>query len=401
VRTEGIRHATANVVIVGLDEDEMGMVRECLSAEAVLPATSVAFVDALDQVFNAYPDVVLIGFEREPEEAERLARDLVKERLQAKIIAVARRDIGGAAKRAMRAGFSDFVVIPDESDQLRVAVKEAAFHAGDGEAKGTLLAVTGAKGGVGTSFLVTNIAAELAAIHRVLVIDLDFTMGDLAPMMDLMPRDSILDIVAKIDTLDERSLTGAAQVHASKVHFICQPNNIEQIGEIRPDDIVEILSTASRAYQYIILDCGHRNDEVTTTCLSVADQIFLVATPDVVSIRDCHRRMQALTSIGIERPRINVVLNRVPEMPYLSRQTIETNLDVQIMGQVSDDPARVNHAINEGKLVKDLYPKAEIVVELARLVGLLSDDPAEIAAAAAAAAKAPEKKGFFQRFFNR
>jgi MinD-like ATPase involved in chromosome partitioning or flagellar assembly len=69
------------------------------------------------------------------------------------------------------------------------------------------------------------------------------------------------------------------------------------------------------------------------------------------------------------------------------------------MGQVREDSRRVEHAMNDGKLVKDLYPKSEVAVDLARLVGLLSDDPDELAAAASEPAKA--SKGFFARLFGR
>lgn len=402
MRTEGIRHSAANVVVVGLSDEDMGLVREVLAAEAVLPASPVEFDDGVDAVLSGYPDVVLVGFDQDPERAEQFSRDLAKERLAVALVAVSRVRDAGVILRAMRAGYSEYVVLPDESEQLRSAVKGAAFAMSDSEAKGTIIAITGAKGGVGTSFLTAHLAAELAVIHRVLVLDFDFTMGDLAPMMDLIPKDTVGDLLSHIDQVDERHLTGAALVHGSKVHFLCQPNDIDQIGEVRGDDIFTMLNAAAGAYQYVLVDCGTRLDEATTTTFNVADQVFVIGTPDVVCIRDCHRKLNALNGLGVDRKRIYVVLNKVPQQPYLTRDTIEQNLGITVMGQVSEDARRVDHAINEGKLLRELYPKSEIAVEISRLIGLLSDDPqgAEAAAAVLAAQDAPEQS-FFARLFGR
>jgi pilus assembly protein CpaE len=376
----------------------MGKVREILAAEAVLPNNSVGYEDGLDAVMHAYPDVVLVGIDKDATKAEEFARLLYKERVRALLVAISSRRDADRILSAMRAGYSEFVVLPQDAEQLRAAVHGAAFDVGDDESKGIIVAVTGAKGGVGTTLLATHLAAELASIHRVVCLDFDFCMGDIAPAMDIIPKDTIADLLPRAETVDERMLTGAAAVHPSKVHFICQPNDVDQIGELHSDEIFNILNAAAGAYQYVIVDCGSRLDEATTTTMNVADQVFVIATPDVVAIRDCHRKLNALAALGVERKRVSVVLNRVPEQPYLTREVIEQNLAINIVGQVSNDPKHVDHALNEGKLIRDLYPKSEIVTEIARLVGLLSDDPEELEAPVEVVSKGG---GFFAKLFGR
>ncbi len=399
MKTDGVRHTAANVIVVGVEEDLMGVIREVLAAEAVLPARPTPFEEAVDTALTSYPDVILVGFSTDPDKAEALARELLKERVTAPLIALSKAQDAVQILRAMRAGYNEFVVLPAEAEQLRAAVKGAAFAVTDNDAKGSVIAIAGAKGGVGTSFLTVHLAAELAAIHRVLVLDFDFVMGDLAPMTDIVPKDTIGDMLERAAEMDERTLAGAAFVHATKVHYLCQPNDIDSIGEVRSEDVFAVLNAAAGAYQYVLVDCGTSFDEATTTAFNVADQVFIIATPDVVSVRDCHRKLNALNGLGVERKRIQVVLNKVPEEPFLTRDTIETNLGITVMGQVREDSRRVEHAMNDGKLVKDLYPKSEVAVDLARLVGLLSDDPDELAAAASEPAKA--SKGFFARLFGR
>ena len=79
MRNVGTARSSANVLLVGLDSEAMGMVREALAAEAALPSSSVSFGDALSAVKRARPDVVIVGFHQAMEAALALAQALVKE----------------------------------------------------------------------------------------------------------------------------------------------------------------------------------------------------------------------------------------------------------------------------------------------------------------------------------
>lgn len=399
MKTDGVRHAAANVVVVGVDDDLMGRVREVLAAEAVLPSNATDWEDGVDTALTSFPDVILAGFSSNPDAAEELARELAKERVTAPLVAVSSVRDADLILRAMRAGYAEFVVLPQDVEPLRTAVKGAAFAMADSENKGSIVVVLGAKGGVGTTFLSLHLAAELAGIHRVLLLDFDFVMGDLSPMADVTPKETVADMLERAEEIDERSLTGASFVHPSKVHLLGQPNDLESVPEVRGEDVFAVLNAAAGAYQYVIVDGGVAMDEAVTTALSVADHIIIVSTPDVVSVRDCHRRLNALNGIGVERKRINVILNKVPAEPFLTRDTIEHNLGITIMAQIREDVRRVDHAINDGKLLKEIYPKAEVGVDIARLVGLLSDDPEELSAAITETQSS--NKGFFARLLGR
>lgn len=397
MRTEGSPHTAASVVFVSLDGDVEGMVREALAAEAVLPNSSVDFGEGIDIVLRSLPDVVLVGMDEDPGQAVEFARILTKEKTKSTLIAVSGTRDADVILSAMRAGFAEYVVLPDDMDQLRYTVHGAAFKRQDDEGKGLVVSVLGAKGGVGTTLVATHLSAELAGIHRVLCMDMVFGKGDIAPAMDIVAKDTIADLLPRASTVDERMINGTVFVHPSKVHFLCQPDDIDLIEAVDADAIYNIVGAASQGYQYVIMDNGSVLDDATLASLALADQILVVATPDVVAVRDAHRMLKALTAAGIERQRVHVVLNKVPKQPYLTQDTIESNLGVRIVGAVQEDARRVSHAVNEGKLLRDLHPRAEIVTEIGRLVGLLSEDPDDLAPVA----ETTEKKGLLSRFFSR
>lgn len=363
------------MILVGLDGDEMGMIREVLAAEAVLPNASVAFAEALDAIARTRPDVVIVGYTNHIDNALALADAIRRDSDEITLVALAKQSDASAILAAMRMGFKEFVVLPEDATRLRQVVHDAAFRDSSDEDKGLVIAVTGAKGGVGTTVLATHLAAELAAIHRVLVVDMDFGMGDVASMMDLQTRDTLADLLPRADRLDERSLTASASVHRTKVHVLTTPEDMEALGPVRGDDIYSIISTAADAYQFVILDCGTYYDEAVTLALNVADTVVLVCTPDVTSVRDAFRRLKTMKTLGIDaKSRIRLVVNRWHKGAYVSLPDIQQNLGIPVSATVADDPRHVEQAINEGKLVREINKKSDVARDVASLVALLTQE---------------------------
>ena len=374
MRNIGKGGGAASVILVGLEQEAMGLVREVLAAEAVLPNQSVAFGDALSAVQRARPDVVIVGFTDATEAALALAETLKRDMPGTTLVALAISSSADQILAAMRAGFKEFVVLPDDATRLRQVVHDAAFEGDDEEEKGIVIALTSAKGGCGNTVIATHLASELAAIHRVLCIDMDFGMGDVASMMDLSARDSIADLLPRADHLDERMLTGAVAVHRSKVHVLTAPEDMEQLGEIRADDVYGVISTAADAYQFVILDCGTYYDEGVAMALNVADIVVLITTPDVTSIRDAFRRMRTLQALGVDRERIKLVVNRWHKAAYVGLEDIQQNLGIPVAATIAEDARHVEQAINEGKLVREINKKSEAARDLAHLVAVLTEE---------------------------
>lgn len=402
MRNIGKGGGAASVILVGLEAETMGLVREVLAAEAVLPNQSVAFGDALAVVQRARPDVVIVGFTDATEAALALAETLNRDMPGITLVALATGSSANQILAAMRSGYKEFVVLPDDSARLRQVVHEAAFEGGDDEEKGVVVALTSAKGGCGNTVIATHLAAELAAIHRVLVVDLDFGMGDVASMMDLSARDSIADLLPRAEHLDERTLTAAVAVHRSKVHVLTAPEDMEQLGEIRADDVYSVISVAADAYQFVILDCGTYYDEGVAMALNVADIVVVITTPDVTSIRDAFRRLRTLQALGVDRERIKLVVNRWHKAAYVGLDDIQQNLGLPVSATIAEDARHVEQAINEGKLIREINKKSDAARDLAHLVAVLTEEGDEDQDTNATSGEEPTGvSGFFSNLFNR
>lgn len=378
MRTDGMPHAAATVVLVAVEGDTLGLIRETLAAEAVLPNSSVDFGEGIEVVARTIPDVILVGVDQDPDQAVEFARIMTKEAPQSTLVAISGKRDADLILREIRAGFREFIVLPDEAEQLRSAVHGAVFRASEDGEKGIVVALLGAKGGVGTTMLTTHLAVELSSIHRVLCIDGDFGTGDMAAMIDATPKDTLADILPRAEKVDERMLSSSVHVHASKVHYLCQPEDLDRIGELNPDEYYNVLIAAAKAYQYVLIDCGSAMSVGAQAALNIADQVVVIATPDVIAVRDAHRKIKSLSTLGVEKKRVGIVINQMPKQPYLSREAIENNLQVRILGTVAEDAKTAQQSINEGRLMRDVARRSPAALDIAKLVGVLAEDPDEV-----------------------
>lgn len=375
MRNIGKSTGAANVMLVNLDNEAMGRVREHLAADAVLPQNSTTISEAAFSIERNRPDVVIVGYTKSVEASINLAQEVRKSHPNLVLIALADGPDSQQILAAMRAGFKEYVVLPQDSQRLRQVVHEAAYHQEDDDEKGRVVAVLGAKGGVGTTTIAVHLAAELAGIHRVLLVDLDFSMGDVAPMMDLSSRDSIVDLVARADRLDGRVLTSAVVVHRTKVNVLSTPDDMDSIGQVGAQEIYSILSVAAKEYQWVILDCGTYLDEAVMLGLNVADQIVLITTPDVTAVRDAYRRMRTFSLNGIDKDRVRLVVNRWHKAAYVGKKDIQQNLGIPVAATIADDPRQVEQAVNEGKIIREVNRRCEAARDIANLVAMLTEDP--------------------------
>lgn len=359
---------------MGLNNENMGMIRETLAAEAVLPNNSIGFGEVMEIVRADRPDVVIVGYTDAIDASLELAPEVLRESPNITLIALADRADSQHILAAMRVGYKEFVCLPQDANRLREVVKGAANSADDDEDKGTVVAVLGAKGGVGTSVLTTNLCTELAAIHTVLCMDFDFSMGDVASLLDIKTRDTIADLLPRADRLDERSLTSAAAVHRSKVHVLPVPDSVGMIGEIHPEEVYAVLNAAAKAYHFVFIDCGVYTDDAVALACQAADTVVLVTTPDVTSVRDAFRRLRVLKALDIPASNVRLVVNRYHKGAYLTLEQIRESLGMPVAATVSDDPRTVDQAVNEGKLIRDVNKRSDVARDMFNLVAALTED---------------------------
>lgn len=362
----------ASVVVIGVSPEGMGLIRECLGTEAVLPTQSTPHAEAEQVVNKTRPNVIIMGFDTDFNAAIELGARLQAEAPGVQLVAISEQTDPERIRSAMRAGYREYVVLPEDAPLLREAVRGAAYGTDESEDLGELIAVIGAKGGVGTTQLTVNLAAEMSALYSVCVVDLDFSMGDVASYLDLKPNNSILDLFQNLHRIDSRMMRGSVAMHPpSGMHILPQPMELVYMEETRPEDVVRVLGTTAEAYQYVLVDCGCHIDASTMTAVEAADRVLMVCSPDVASVKNTWRRLQLLNQQGIEKDAIRLVLNRWEKNAEVSDADITQNLKVPIAARIHKDPT-CREAVTFGKLIRDVK-RSQAVEDIAAAASLITE----------------------------
>lgn len=270
------------------------------------------------------PEVAVVHESIGPMPALDLVRDIAL-RFPAVGVVLLTPDTGPAAlAAAMTAGARGVVALPLSYDELGARIDAAATWAAGvrrhlspqraalpAVAGGTVVAVAGAKGGVGTTVTAVHLALAAHASGRsTALVDLDLQGGDVASYLDVQFRRSIADL-ADIADVSSRVLTDAMYVHESGVALLLAPADGER-GEDVTDRAARLVLTALRQrYEVVVVDCGTQVTSANAVAVEIADTAVLVTTPDVVAVRAAKRMVRMWDRLQVRKPQdTTTVVNR-------------------------------------------------------------------------------------------
>ncbi|MEU0033887.1 AAA family ATPase [Streptomyces sp. NPDC006333] len=289
---------------------------------------STALLDTLARLaaesLDELPEVVLVHERIGPVPALDLIRDLVLRFPAVGVVLITADASTGVLTAAMDSGARGIIGLPLGYDALAERVQAAAGwslgmrrHLGSGTPElytgpgGTVVTVTGAKGGVGTTVTAVQLAlASKASGRDVALVDLDLQSGDVASYLDVQFRRSVADL-AGISDINPRVLQDAVYLHDSGVGLLLAPAEGERGEEVTDRVTRQVLSALRSRHDVVIVDCGSQMNSATAAAVEMADQALLLVTPDVVAVRAAKRMVRMWDRLQIRKAEeTTTVVNR-------------------------------------------------------------------------------------------
>lgn len=293
--------------------------------------------------------------------------------------------------QAMRAGANEFFVWPPADETFHGAIRRTAARRESTQGAkpaATTLVFFGAKGGAGTTTVAVNTAVELARLtgRSTVILDLKPGLGEVALFLGVRPRYSVLDAIDNLHRLDRDFLKELVVKHKSGLEILAGSDHFDRPGAADNGAIEELFRLLTRQYEYLVVDAGSQINSCTVAALYGADRMFLVANPDVPSIRNAQRLLERVRELGASGDRIRLLLNRAAEPFPIPLKQIETALGHPVHHTFSSDYKTVSTALNSGVPLA-LSGDSEIATEFNHFTRLLVEPAANEAAAT------PAKKG--------
>lgn len=214
-------------------------------------------------------------------------------------------------RRAIRSGASGFYLWPAEREALAEAaarIRPPLEHGVEGRAQ--VLAVYGPRGGAGTTFVATHLAAAFARRgRRCVLVDLDVVFADASAAVGVSvddPPRTVSDLLPLGDEVSPRHVEEVLWRHPGGFGILLAPG--DELGpiEVRGRHYRAAVAAARRMCDVVVLHVPRGLDEIARTGLEIADRVLLVLGLDVLSFRDAKR---VIASAGLE-DRCAFVVNR-------------------------------------------------------------------------------------------
>ena len=326
------------------------------------------------EVRAAEPDIILVDHLLGGQPTLDIIDDLALQFPKTSIVAMLPGEDPLKAQQVMLAGARAFLVHPftqlnllstlrrvrDLDQRLRQAMPAGPVKTAEVSRPLRLLTVFSPKGGSGTSTVALNLALSMIEEtgQQVLLLEGKMFFGDLGVMLNLRSQNTIADLVPHASSLDDALIKDVVSEHASGLHVLMAPSNVQIAQGIRPDDLYNILVGVQRLYPLIIVDAGNALNENTVTFLDAADRVLVVANPDLASLHDVSRFIQVSRTLAYPAEKILVAVNRTGIPGGVRVTDIETALHHPIFGQIPDDSPKPLLSINRGIPLSIRYPRS-------------------------------------------
>jgi pilus assembly protein CpaE len=215
--------------------------------------------------------------------------------------------------------------------------------------EGHLVTVFAGKGGCGKSTMATNLAVALAdgGKARVCLVDLDLSFGDIAIMLQLIPKRSLADAVPMAGRLDETGVRSLVTPYAPGLDTLLAPPGPAEGERVGRELVSEILKIVKRMYDYVVVDTPPFFSDQVLAALDLSQWYILLATPDIPALKNLRLTLDMFDLLEYPNSQRIIVLNRSDAQVGLTQADIDRVVRAPIAGRVPST-RDVSVSINRG-----------------------------------------------------
>lgn len=284
-----------------------------------------------------------------------------------KVIVIGRHNDVELYRELMRRGASEYLVAPLSPLQLIEVISGLYLDPG-ATPIGRVVAVLGARGGVGSSTLAHNIGwcvAEELNINTTIV-DLDLPFGTVGLDFNDEASQGVCDALSAPERLDDVLLDRLLLKRGDRLSLFTAPAALEREYDATPESYEAVIDAVRQSTPFVVLDMPHGWQPWLKACLLSSDEIVIVATPDLTSLRNAKNIFELVRGARPNDVPPRLVVNQVgvPKRPEIPAKDFAETMGVEPSATIAFEPAIFGQAANNGQMVIELAPKAPVTEAL-------------------------------------
>jgi pilus assembly protein CpaE len=241
---------------------------------------------------------------------------------------------------------------------------------------GRVIAVIGARGGVGASTIAHNVAWSIAERQEAgaTLLDLDLSFGTAALDFNQDPPQSIADVLLDPDRVDDVFLERITTKQTQRLQMLTAPATLEREFELDATAFESLIERVRRSSPFVVLDLPHAWNSWIKHTLLAADDVIVVAGPDLASLRNTKNIVDLLKASRPydSPPTVALSMVGVPKRPEIPFKDFAEALGAEPVASFPFDPTLFGMAANNGQMIGEVAPQSKTALALDLLAASLT-----------------------------
>jgi len=278
-------------------------------------------------------------------------------------------------RELMRRGVSEYLVAPLQPLQLISAIG-GLFADPAQPFIGRSIAFVGARGGTGSSSVAHNTAFAISERigANTVIVDYDLPFGTAGLDFNQDPLSGVADALSQPDRLDPVLLDRMMVRCTDKLSLFAAPATLDADWDISPEAFEEVTTQIRSTAPFVVLDLPHLWSGWMRRTLIAADEVVVVATPDLASLRNAKNMIDLIRQGRPNDAPPRLVLNQVgvPGRPEIPAKDFGAALGVHPSLIIPFDPKVFGVAANNGQMILDAGGKSKAADAFQTLAQIVS-----------------------------
>ena len=300
------------------------------------------------------PQLVLLELSKDPKSNLKLLRELQQNFPGIPVLAAGELLDSGFLIEALSLGVKEVLPKPLTTEAVQHAfVRVQRQMGGDGQAKdpATIFSFFSCKGGSGSTTISSNFAVSLSKLSKkkILVLDLDIELGDVAGFFGLKSPKSLVEDDTEGSILDPTTIFRTIITHSKTgIDLLSFSDGFPRKSRALAAEVKPLLALLQAEYDYIIIDTSSTLNDLVVSVLDSSHIIFLISKCNLPALRNAQRVLHGFERLGYSSSRIRLLLNRYQKGQDVGIKEVEKTLGFQVFWSIPNDYKSLIRSIQSG-----------------------------------------------------
>ena len=276
----------------------------------------------------------------------------------------------GLYRELTKRGVSDYLIAPVTVIDVVRSVSQL-FAAPGSATLGRTISIVGAKGGVGSSTVAHNIAWAISQSldASTVLVDLDLAFGTAGLDFNQDPPQGVADAIFAPDRLDQAMVDRLLSRCSDNLSLLAAPAILDKTYDLPEEAVDQLIDLLRGLVPTIVLDVPHVWNAWTRRLIVNSDDILIVATPDLASLRNAKNIMDLCKQTRTHDRQPQLMLNQVgvPKRPEIAANEFAKTFGIPLAGIIPFDPQLFGTAANNGQMIAEVQPTGPITQNFVQL----------------------------------